>query len=295
MTVSIITSHLDYLTRSYHATLEQKDLFPAIPGFKVKKKLGKTRQYAQGYELECGGFLLLGEDEKQGSLLEISGEPLLELRNKYNYTDEYLLIHTSNTPKFRHTTRMDYCWNIPTPGVNVLDTLKHWNEEKVVTRITAKPRIYAENDKEKGGVSGKGTTIYYGAKESDVQVRVYDKGAEMKLLNESLLRVELQVRGEVAPILSVDAAKKGVKVVMQTKLRRVLDFYGLEWWQKMYAEDVVELSPYKRKPASAMKFLQKTVDPFIMANVEDRDFAQLLTQLITKWAGVAYETLESEE
>ena len=294
--MDIITSHLDYLTRSYNSAQLPKDLFPLIPGFKVKKKIGRVRQYEQGYELECGGYLLLnGADNPQGSLLDLTGEPLFNLRMKYDLSDEIILMHTSNTEQFKRTTRIDYCWNVPGEKVTQFDTLREWNEDRVKSRIRCEPRITGKNNKAEKGVSAKETTIYYGSETSDVQVRVYDKAGQMKLLAQALTRVEIQLRNEHARLLSIDASKSTIKVAAQTKLKKVLDFPALEWWQRMFTDEVCELSPIKPRDKNALGFLTRTIDPFIQSNIEDYDFAATLSHLMSHWAALAYATLEPNE
>lgn len=277
----MITSHLDYLVKSFQPCSDPEKLLPNYGGWKITKELGKVRQYSDGYLLECGGLLLLSMDEQQGSLVELSGEPLGKLRET-GETDLKILTALA-APESKRTTRIDYAWNLDHPDITVQDTLKEWNKKRFTTRMRQEPIIYATNDK-KDGMSQRGMTVYYGSKLAPHRVIVYDKAAELQLLNQALLRVELRVRAPQAPFLADDMKKHGVLTAAQYKLRQTLDFPKLKWWQELYTGEVVQLSKYKPGAKNALNFLANTMDPFIMNNIEDRAFRVELENLIGKWA-----------
>ena len=96
-----------------------------------------------------------------------------------------------------------------------------------------------------------GVTIYIGSKQSDTQIRVYDKAAEQGLEDETWIRVELQLRdarADRAVALFSDPAGNGVASIVGV-VRRYLDFKASTsgdsnrsrqatagWWQKFLGD-----------------------------------------------------------
>lgn len=289
-----ITAHLDYFTKSYHATKRPDDIVPQIGGLKVEKELGKVRLYSHGYQLKCGGFLLCNTDDKQGSLLELSGDPLAYLRDVDKLTDRALLKMAREFSDIgRKTTRIDYCWNVPSDLYNPLQTLEEYAKGEYVMNFKTPPRIRAEIDRKTGKPIPKGSTVYFGSDTSPNRVTVYDKAHEMGLAGEALnsvlgglTRVEIRIREEYASLLMSDMQKYGIARAAQSKLKNLLDFPKLAWWQMLFTEVHAELSTKGKTEAQALKFLVKTIDPFIQKNIHDPVFAEQLLALIGKWANV---------
>jgi Replication initiation factor len=288
-----VTAHIDYLTKSYHATKRPDDIVPQIGGLKIEKELGKVRMYSHGYLLKCGGYLLCNTDDKQGSLLELSGEPVAYLRDNDKLTDKKLLkILREYSDIGRQTTRIDYCWNIPSSDYNPLQTVEEYAKKEYIMNFKGKPRIRAEIDPETGKPDPRGSTVYYGADTSPNRVTVYDKAYQMGLAGEALkrvlgglTRVEIRIREEYAGLLVSDMHKHGVERAAQSKLKNLLDFPKLKWWQMIFNEAHVELSTKGKTEAQALKFLVRTVKPFVDRNMEkDLQFREQLLAYISEWA-----------
>lgn len=281
--MSGITSHLDYYVKSYEAAKRPEEIIYQFGGWRVQKELGKVRQYERGYLLYCGGYLLLSQDEKQGSLLELGGKALASLRNE-GESDIETLLQGAVSDLGRKTTRIDYCWNIPGKDITPRQTLVEWGKKRRTTLQRTKPTIYAEYDDEKRDISDGGMSIYYGSKDSDNRVIVYDKAAEMGVLAQALTRVELRVRHEYASLLVQDMLKHQPLPAAQQKLKSTLDFPKLKWWQKMYTGDIIELSPKKANTPNALGYLINTVDAFMRKNIYDQEFREELLEMMGQWA-----------
>lgn len=279
------TCNMDWYTKSFRATLKPENIIPQENGWKVVKELGKIRQYPHGYLLSCGGYLLLSSDEKQGSMLELSGDPLAALRG-WGLTDDEIIAEISKSEYGNKTTRIDYCWNVPGKDINPKITLDAWNKKQRVTRIKTQPEVRAKIDPETGELDPKGMTVYYGSEKAPQRVTVYDKAFEMGLLGKALTRVEMRLRSPYSQLLVIDAVKHDIMSVAQAKLRKVLDFPSLDWWQAMYTDYLLELSPHKPKSPNAIPYLKSTVDAFISKNISDPDFANVLVDLMGKWASM---------
>lgn len=285
-----ITSHLDYVTRSYAPTIHPDELLPNIPTFKIKKERGGARQYDAVFELENGGLLLTSDDSKQGSLLELSGQPLAAIRDAG--TDDDALLAALEHDKVWKTTRIDYCWNIPNPEATVWATVQEWYNNRKKTRIASKPDFHGSIGE--SGIDDAGQTVYYGSPQSPNRVAVYDKATQMRKLGEALTRVELRARGEYAQNWKQDMVKHGALVAAQYKLKKTLDFPELEWWQEMYTGDIINLSPRTSKAANATKYLVNTVHPMVMKNIDDAEFIERLAEYMVIWSQAIADRMEIE-
>lgn len=284
--MNTLTSHLDYYVKSFEAAKEPEEVICQFGGWRVQKELGKVRQYERGFLLYCGGYLLLSRDEKQGSLLELGGKALASLR-KEGESDLEILMSGAVSDLGRKTTRIDYCWNIPGRENNPQQTLKEWGKKRKTTLIRSKPTIYAQYDDEKRDIAETGMSIYYGSKDSDNRIIVYDKAAEMGVLAEALTRVELRVRHEYASLLVQDMLKHDPLPAAQQKLKSTLDFPKLKWWQKLYTGDIIELSPKRAASPNAIGYLQNTIDAFVRNNIQDQEFREELLAMMSVWAQIS--------
>lgn len=128
-----------------------------------------------------------------------------------------------------------------------------------------------------------GTTIYFGSAQSDTRIRMYDKAAQLGLLGEHWVRVELQARDGKAHQMARMIATKGVEVVAGV-IQGLLDFKvkneadsnvwrqeTVGWWKSFLgAVQRVRLTIRKaqRTAAEAFAWLERQVAPTIAALVE---------------------------
>jgi hypothetical protein len=277
----MITSHLDYLTKSYKHCTDPLQILPDVEGLRVKKKLGVVRQYQYGFQLENDGYLLLSDNEKQGSLLELSGEPLSYIRDKGIDDDSLVKLLTTYSDLNLHTTRLDYCFNTDNKEATVWSACEEWFKGEKKTRITALPDFHGKIGD--NGIDSAGMTVYFGSEKSPNRIAVYDKATQMKKLGQALTRVELRMYGEYAQNAISDIRKYSALEVGKAKLKKTLDFPKLAWWQELYSGEHIELTPRKDKAANAVKYLVNTIDPFVKKNIGEKKFREMLASYMVEW------------
>lgn len=280
-----ISSHMDYLTVSYRSVKAPDEIFFLHNNmFDAVEEMRPLPHYDLAWRLACGAIFNTSENESQGSRLDLSGEPLQRCRD-HKLSDAGILLIACDTPLKKRTTRMDYCWNIFDAG-SVRHTVNHWMAEKRHEKADPenqhrKPHCITTFRKDPLGYvahgSHAGQTAYFGSLKGDQLVRVYDKGAEMGLLNQALLRVELVTRAPHAGEFFGDAISSNLKAAARTRLLSVLDFPRLQWWGKAIYGQMTELGTIPRKLPKWQSWLNGQVHDSIKQHWEldengDREF-----------------------
>lgn len=228
-----ISSHLDYYTMSFYRCNKPDDAIPqAFVDFRVDSEMNPFANYDRAYRLACGGILNLADDDHQGARLDLGGQALEALRVS-GFKDDYLLSMLSSLEKKKRTTNVHYCFNIHGGG-SVRHVLNLWDADRAVTRLRSNPDVQGKHSERRG------KTVYFGSKNSDQRVVVYDKAAELGLLAEAWTRVELRLRDPHAGAFVIDADKSDAAISARSRLKSVLDFPTLRWWQVALEGDTIE-------------------------------------------------------
>jgi len=274
----IVDSHLDYLTVSYASVNKPSELgFLSGGVFGAIENIKPFPHYDSAFKLKCGGTLNLSSDSLQGSRLDLSGEPLQYLRDVGIRDAQILMICGDNELKKR-TTRIDYCWTIENAG-SVRHCLNHWLAGRAKTTFRNAPLDTGAID------SRKGHTLEFGSKKSEQRVVVYDKGAEMKDLSAALIRVELRTRAPFAGEFYGDCLKNNVPMAARTRLKSLLDFPNLQWWQRATSGEKCELGTVAKSDSKWRRWLGTQVKESIRQHwrenmADDREFiSQWLQQI----------------
>jgi hypothetical protein len=274
-----IYSHLDYMTVSYYTIGDVGEIMsPAYPGFKVDEPIKPYPHYQEAYRLKCGAVVNMSDSEMQGARIDLSGEVLSNLR-KTGWHDDMLIRELAQSKRKRRTTRADYCFDVHGAG-SVRHTVNHWMAGKAKTTFKNAPKGWLDYG------TRRGQTIYFGSKESDKFIRVYDKGTEMGLLNEAWLRVELQTRKEQAQALVSDGIKQDMKTAGRTHIKASLDFPDLQWWQVAMKGDTMEKERVGRKETNWQAWMNGQVFDSILTHVKNIEDGYFLEQWLAKVAMV---------
>lgn len=272
-----VDTHIDWLSLSYYEFKTPAEIIPeAYHHFKVKEPCKPFPHYDEAWRLECGATLHLSYDSKQGGRMDIPGDALAWLRAE-GWKDDYLLKVLAETPKKRRTTRLDYALNIHNAG-SVRHTVNHWRAHQIKTTFTSAPSGWQDYGKRAG------QTVYFGSPKSDKFVRIYDKGAEMKMLNEAWLRVELQTRKEYAQALVIDASRSSMLEAGRTHLTASLDFPKLRWWGILTEGDTVNKTQVLRKRSKWQEWMDGQVFESILKHVKNIDDGKFLEEWLAKVA-----------
>ena len=228
-----ISSHLDYYTMSFSRCNDVEEAIPqAFVDFRVVGEMNPFANYDRAYRLKCGGILNLSDSDMQGARLDLGGQALEALRVS-GFKDDYLLTMLSSLERKKRTTNVHYCFNVHGGG-SVRHVLNLWDAGRAVTRLRTNPDVQGKHSERRG------KTVYFGSKNSDQRVVVYDKAAELGLLSEAWTRVELRLRDPHAGALVIDADKADVAIAARSRLKSILDFPSLRWWQEALEGDTIE-------------------------------------------------------
>lgn len=261
---------MDWLTVSFRKIKDMSEVISqAYYMMRQTEPIKPFPHYDTAWRLECGGRIDFSESERQGARLELTGVPLATLR-EHGMPDDLLLKELAQCPKKNRTTRMDYCFNVINAG-SVRHTVNHWRAGNIKTVFRNSPTGYVDFG------SRRGQTVDFGSSKSDRWVRVYDKAAEMKILNEAWLRVELQTRNENATALVSDSIKKDTRTAGVTHLAACLDFPKLRWWQEATKGEQMDREKVRRKLTKWQSWMDGQVFESILkhaANIQDGEFLE---------------------
>lgn len=272
-----IYSHLDFLTVSYYTVGDVAEIMsPAYSMFKVDEPIRPYPHYQEAYRLKCGAVVNMSDSEMQGARLDMSGEVLTKLREN-GWHDDMIIREIAQSKRKRRTTRADYCFDVHGAG-SVRHTVNHWRAKQAKTTFRNAPKGWLDYG------TRRGQTIYFGSKDSDKFIRVYDKGTEMGMLNEAWLRVELQTRKEQAQALISDGIKGDMKTAGRTHILASLDFPKLQWWQTAMEGDTMDKEKVGRKETSWQSWMNRQVFDSILTHVKNVEDGYFLEQWLAKVA-----------
>lgn len=230
-----ISSHLDKTNISFKRCKTVGEMVACDHDlFKIEDEMHPFANYDRAYRLKCGGIANLSDSDYQGARLDMGGDAFATLRAG-GVSDADWLAMSDTFPKKRWTTRIDFCFNIHGGEQGFPEnTLTEWDAQRHQTKFRKEPEIY-DNRRNGGGI-----TIYYGSRNSDKLVRVYDKAAEMKLLSEAWTRVEMQLKKPHSAAFVLDARQHPLETVGRSWLMQLIDFPQLDWWNYMICGDTIE-------------------------------------------------------
>lgn len=249
---------IDWVTMTGRDISNAIDYIPA--NMARGKQLHAVKHYPTRFEIEPGGQLSIGADEKQGFMFQFTGSQCTALRDSGISPFDTMLLLSGYDLK---ATRIDYAVDI-FENVNPDELHKHWLRGMVNTSIKSNPSRYHETD-------GSGYTCYYGAKKSDKLIRVYDKASEMKLLNEAWVRVEYQTRKKIAEAFRNDMETDGMIAAGDAAIKRLLDFRVCLWWSQAIDGETSDHTRVPRKVDAWKVWLDTQVMPAITRRADESE------------------------
>lgn len=188
---AILTENLilfDWLTFTSHC--DSLETIMQLLGLKEVswQKMEKGRNgYRQRYFFENISILYDGA-ENMGVCVDMSGTGCraFETYSKIGW-DELMQILYFNSGDY-NVTRLDMAFDDHT-GILDIDVLRDDTDDHL---YVSRSRTW------KVEYGSQGTTIYHGSPKSNMYIRIYDKAAERDLQNVHWIRVEMQMRDEIA-------------------------------------------------------------------------------------------------
>lgn len=152
------------------------------------EEIGKGRNgYRQRLVFENISILYDGA-ENMGICVDISGTGCRAFETYSTSTWEMLIHQLLDEPDGYHITRLDMAFDDHTGILDIDELRDDTDDHNYVSRSRTWEVDYGSA----------GTTIYHGSKKSNMLIRIYDKAAEQNLEDEHWVRVELQMRDEIA-------------------------------------------------------------------------------------------------
>jgi len=246
------------------------DLFQKTLDAGVHFRLGEARKplahFDTAHDLLPAGTLQESTSDQQGCLISLSGEDMTAIRHN-GMVDPVLIKRMATVGK---VTRLDYAVDIRT-GDSPKDLESHIKSGDYETVFKVAPSRF-ESFNDTGGY-----TLYFGSPKSHRRLRIYDKAAQLKLLNEAWLRVELVTRKNRAQALASDMVKGVLWLVGHQAIVDTISFPKCKWWNDIFYQTEAVLSTVPKKPDRYQKWLGGQVNDSIRRNLEKPEHAQFIS------------------
>jgi hypothetical protein len=251
--------NIDYLKVTWKGQQYPESVLPMHDGFEPGDRMSGGTFYETAYRLKCGGMYGYSEDEKQGIIVILSGEPLRNLREA-GFSNEKMVKWALTG---RNVPRLDYAVDV------IGGTAKDHSPESLRSaymRGKIKTRLKLDTSHKDEEIKG-GRTIKFGSDKSERQVVVYDKGGQLRLLEEAWTRIEMKVKNEFGKTLAADMDRAGVAIAGDATLRKLFN-PDVPWVQDALDQTVLELGEVPRKEKNFRNWLNTTVLSSIRNNLD---------------------------
>jgi len=162
-------------------------------------------------------------------------------------------------------SRIDIAFDLLDYGIDPLRIFKDWETGKVKSNArTVQPFTKATRNAD--GTISKASTLYFGSRESELMVRVYEKGKQMQT-DLDWVRVELEIKGDKAGAVCEDLARLGVAAVGRELLRAYFSKMPYKFWVDLIAGDSVPLTPVGRKMTAHDAWLLNVIIPMLQDDI----------------------------
>lgn len=248
------------LVRTFSPNIHLSDkLYNRPLGQKTYSVGGYSRHYDAGY---CTVHVDPMRREQKCSV-QMTGDDLRAYRASGGTDDRLLQFYTDARGKM---TRMDIAFDLRGFGINLRKVYQDWKRGEVKTRARSiRPMTSAFRDDT--GEVHEATTLYFGSAQSNLMVRMYDKGAEQNT-GEDWTRIELQLRDVRAAAAAADMMRHGLSKVGIQLLRNYIPQCPYLFWRELMKAKSIELSQIPRKDTEQDAWLYEVVLPLLARRVQ---------------------------
>lgn len=260
-----VTRHIDWVSFSIKAGDHPSAIFPLLSW----KFIGRGKHgYKSAYV--CSRTNARAEqdsaDPEMGTAFQLSSDALDAIRREYGATDDGLANRIVSIQG--KASRLDLAINVHDGRLTPSALCKAVRSGSAKARASMNRLIQGKN----GDVEG--DTFYIGSKTSDVQLRAYNKAAELGIVNgEAWLRVELQLRRARANEALKSCAANGTDKTISGYMGNFLVWRDVEYKQAL-GEQSVEPVDIPRKETNRRRWLMTQVPPAVAKEILlDDEFA----------------------
>ena len=162
-------------------------------------------------------------------------------------------------------SRIDIAFDLMDYGVDPLRVYADWEKGKVKSNArTVQPFTKATRNSD--GTISKASTLYFGSRESELMVRMYEKGKQMQT-DLDWVRIELEVKGDKACAVCQDIERLGVAAVGRELLRGYFSKMPYKFWPDLIAGDSVPLTHVGRKMTAHDAWLLNIIIPMLQEDI----------------------------
>lgn len=275
-----INHTIDWLECTSHKMKYEEKLVPLA--FDIGDIIKPRPHYTKAFATMPAGRLDISDDERTGVHWTMTGSDLRTAREA-GITTEVMLGHTV---WYGATfSRLDFAVDIhhdasdpdhPRVSDVRLHVKNNWHEG------IAHDTGYVPPD------DTKGQTEYFGARSSKNRIRIYDKAKETGLLWDCWVRIELQSRDKPATLLARDMVKNGVSPVGATKIKKLLRFPFLHWYNHALETDRPELTAQPKNVPLWQRWMNTQVKASVKNHLKNDDDRQFFIEWCTELLKDAY-------
>lgn len=255
-------AQIDYITVSLPFEIGDVMNFPKHEAFKIAMSGVRVPRYESGFMLAGGALVAVPsvKNARQKTLFQMTGDAC-DMTRALGVEDTKLLhwLLVECRGKF---ARLDVALDTTDPASWAQRLLWEWRWKQVKTRIQEEPRFY---QKENGG-----ETYYFGSSESERQLRVYDKAAELGLLSGIITRVELQYRdGQAQHLAQQINSNNNLDWISAKSIKDLIDFPQVRWYQDLLKSGGVVLEKLGRKETDFQKWWKDDIEQVFQNRYRD--------------------------
>lgn len=249
---------LDWLQWTLPAYSAPSYVLPDHELFDVVAACRPIKNYDLGWRLGCGAVVSVSEKRPlhMGVNVVMTGDNLEAVRGEF--TDDEILKWAQE--KARKISRCDVALDVEYE-VDFENIQKHVVWGLLRTRMGMDS--YYRN------LATGGESIYFGATKSDRRVVIYNKAAEMGLLEQALTRVEMRGRNRTAALMVAQMRQDGVSKGARIQMKSYFD-YDADWYQTAVGDvEDSELVKAEPKPDKWEHWILNVVIPSLEKSADD--------------------------
>lgn len=163
--------------------------------------------------------------------------------------------------KSKKIARLDFALDVHDVTANPRDIMTAW-KGKSATTPAQKVMEFTSYEKTTDGTILAAPTVYVGARQSDRQLRIYDKARQMGL-DTPWVRIELQLRDQRAWALAQAMVRHGIARAGQQAIRDYITVPEVRWWLDAVSGEAVYIEPVGKKETNTEKWIREVCLPAI--------------------------------
>lgn len=242
-----------------------KTCFPFRPnntGHEMEREKGDPTAKMHGYsKVRDYGYCSVNVNPNLRSQkigVRYNGDGLRYWRSLGESTDELFAFVKSSGAT---ATRIDIAFDLIDYGILPAKVYEHWKAGKL--RTTARTAIPLTKGQWINGVLTEATTLYIGSRESEVMIRLYEKGKQMGT-SDDWVRLEIEIKGDKAKSIVPEIVRIGQAKVGQQILRDfILTADRYKFLRDLLDSEDFELPKVERGETDTDAWLRNVVMPII--------------------------------